>query len=221
VKLRRHVTVRHTTFPAAVCGLATAMAIGVMPVAISAIRSPLDRADMQRALNLARWPRTDADRARFHAAYILPIDGPTIDAWTVEQVEILTEFRRLELMAEDHVRLNDTWARAGLREAEEAMRPWKGLLSVRARLGLRSTRPYVGHVPPAEIRIEGAEARGDPARTDLYANCAGDTLGCAVVGGLVEQAFEASSVAHAPARGPARWDARELAGTVVDRAARE
>ena len=74
-------------------------------------------------------------------------------------------------------------------------------------------------MPPVEIRIDGAEARGNPSRSDLNANCGGDNTGCAVVGGIVEQTFEAHAIAQASARITIRWGARELAGIVVDFAA--
>jgi hypothetical protein len=205
--------------PGALAGACVSLTLLVFaPVAVPAVRSPLDRADMQRAVNLARWPRTDADRARFHARYVFAPNGPVVDAWTVEQVEIVTEFRRLELMAEEHARLNDTWARAGLREAEEAMRPWRGVLTVRARLGLRATRLYVGGVPPLWMEIDGADvtAWGEPSRAALYANCGGDTIGCPMVGALIEHSFQAQSIGQVSRRVRVRSPGPDLASVLVD-----
>src|SRR5258705_6574622 len=58
--------------------------------------------DMERALSLAR--SSEAARARFHARYVVDVHAPAVEYFTVEQLEIITEFRRLELIGEDHAR---------------------------------------------------------------------------------------------------------------------
>jgi len=97
----------------------------------TAIDLPLGRRDMERALALARWPHSDAERERFHRQYLVGVNGPTVENWAVEQVEVITEFRRLALIAEEHARVNDMFGRAGVQEAEQALRPWLGRLSNR------------------------------------------------------------------------------------------
>jgi hypothetical protein len=123
------------------------------PREAGAIITPLTRADMERATALARWPRSDSDRARFHKPYIIPLTGATTDLFKVTTVEVITEFRRLELIAEEHARANDNFARGGLRDAEEAIKPFQGHVSIVARLELGRTNRYAGDPPAVDIAI--------------------------------------------------------------------
>lgn len=94
-----------------------------------AINLTINRADIERALALMRWPHTAELRARFHDPYLVLIDGRlNAVAVTVQQIEIITEFRRLVLIAEGHSGLNDSFGgRGGLSDAEHALRPWRCL----------------------------------------------------------------------------------------------
>lgn len=100
----------------------------------------LGRPDIERALDLARWPHTDAERAQFHARYVTKYKLPDALAGpAVESIEVITEFRRMELIAEEHARLNDLFARGGfIHEAENALQPFRGHVSIVAhvRFGL-------------------------------------------------------------------------------------
>jgi hypothetical protein len=57
-----------------------------------ALTRPLTRADMERALALARWPASDRERARFHERYSVPVSDVRIEDVTLEQID----FARLE-----------------------------------------------------------------------------------------------------------------------------
>ena len=72
--------------------------LGQVPV--GAFHLSLSRADMERALALARWPHSETDRTRFHDRYLVNIKGPTVEYFSITQAEIVTEFRRLELIAD-------------------------------------------------------------------------------------------------------------------------
>src|SRR5436190_4640736 len=122
---------------------------------VAAIVTPLTPADMERATGLARWPRSDADRARFHRPYVVSLTGVGTDFFAIKTLEVITEFRRLELIAEEHARLNDNFARAGLRDAEEAIRPWQGLVWIAARLDLTNRNRYVRETPDVDLVIGG------------------------------------------------------------------
>jgi hypothetical protein len=73
----------------------------------AAFESPLDRPAMTRALKLARWPATDADRSAFHSRYLFDVRVEPNAPIRIDRIEVITEFRRLELIAEHHARLND------------------------------------------------------------------------------------------------------------------
>ena len=91
----------------------------------SAINLHPSASDLDRVVALARWPHTDDDRAKFHSSYTFPIKGAAVDGWVAERVEVITELRRAELMAEDHARINDSWGRAGMQEVINALQPWR------------------------------------------------------------------------------------------------
>jgi len=185
---------------------------------LRAIHLLLTRNDIERALALARWPRSDTVRAQFHKRYIVTVNGPPTEYWAVEQVEVITEFRRVELMAEEHARINDNWGRGGIRDVEKSIRPWRGRVSIVVRLGLRANRPYVGVAPPVEVALggPGAVATIDVRRTDLYANCGGDLNGCALTGSLVEQVFDAVTVGQTARPLTVLWKGSQLAHVTID-----
>jgi hypothetical protein len=199
-------------------GVLGAMSMTGRPADVRAITLPLTRSDMERAAALARWPHSDAERARFHERYLVTVNEATIESWTVEQVEVITEFRRVELMAEEHERINDLWGRGGVRDIEDATRPWRGRVSVVAHLGLRASGLYVGGAPPADITLRGpgAIAPLDVRRTDLHANCDGTLFGCAVTGGLVEGIFDAATIGQTQRLVTVVWKGTELARVTID-----
>src|SRR5947208_2197101 len=87
-------------------------ALAVMAGSADALLVSLDRADIRRALDLAQWPRTDQDRARFHARYLVRVGSAAVGQTSVDTIETITEFRRMVIVAEEHARLNDMFARA-------------------------------------------------------------------------------------------------------------
>ena len=65
-----------------------------------AINLQLSQADIERALTIAR--DRDKERARFHEPYITRLDGPF-----VEQIDIVTQFRRVVMTAEERILRGD------------------------------------------------------------------------------------------------------------------
>lgn len=173
---------------------------------------------MARALALARWPASDRDRARFHARYIFAVPPNRTERITVDRLEVTTEFRRLELIAEEHARLNDLFGRAGMRDAEEAIAPWRGQVWITAHLSFPMLNPFWPAPPAVDIRLGGTrvDAARDTRRTLLYANCPGDSFGCSVTGATIEAAFDAASLARAVRPAIVVWQQRALAEVSID-----
>jgi hypothetical protein len=186
---------------------------------IGAINVRLGPEDIQRATDLARFPHTDAERTQFHKRYTVAVNGPTIDYFAVESVEVITPFRRMELIAEEHARVNDLFARGGLRDAEEALRPWRDQISIVTRLRFDQTK-VIPDVPALEVTIEGpsllfpisSNSSGIYTRT-------GDQRW--LVGGLVEAVFDAQAVSQATQPVVVRWNGKEIVRVAVDFAALE
>jgi len=95
--------------------------------------------DMERALALAR--ARDAERQQFHSRYLFNLSDPT-----VTQFEIVTEFRRLVLIAEDHVFRGDWMFTRGLRAAEQALASSRGMLTIRAQVRFNPLNTFIA--PP-------------------------------------------------------------------------
>ena len=109
--------------------------------------------DIAQALNIANG--SDATRALFHAPYHVAVDDPLI-----EHLEIITEFRRFVLAAEDQLKAgNWMMARGGFdpkgRTLKDLLRPLAGQVSIRARLRFHPQNNYVT-LPAFDILL------GDP-----------------------------------------------------------
>ena len=165
---------------------------GATPAA--ALNLLLAPADMRRALTLARWPTSDAERSRFHERYVFAVNSPTTEYFAVQKVEVITEFRRLELIAEEHARINDTFGRGGLRDVEDALAPWRGLVSIVVTLTFDSAK-YITGVPPVDMALEGPTliAPLETTRDGVYSGGDHPTL----IGGIVRSKFDAASIGQA------------------------
>jgi hypothetical protein len=120
---------------------------------IAAVTEVITESDIARALTIANG--SDDDRALFHASYGIAIDDPMI-----EHLEMLTEFRRFVLGAEEQVKAgNWMMARGGYdpkgRTLKDLLRPLMGQVSIRARLRFHPQNSYVA-LPAFDILL------GDP-----------------------------------------------------------
>jgi hypothetical protein len=114
-------------------------------------------AEIERAQQVAR--SRDGERAHFHRRYVFDLKDDT-----VMQIEVLTEFRRLVLATEEHLRLGDQMFSRGQREAEAAMAPTRGLVMFRSKLRFHPLNTYAV-VPPFKIAIGPAESPAAPLAT--------------------------------------------------------
>jgi len=179
---------------------------------VAAIVTPLTPADMERATGLARWPRSDADRPRFHRPYVVSLTGVGTDFFAIKTLAVITEFRRVELIAEEHARLNDNFGRAGLRDAEEAIRPWEGLVWIVARLDLTNRNRYVRATPDVDIVIGGQKPIAPAtARVNGVHGSEGE-----LIGWTVEAAFPAAPLKVRRVPVLVRFSGRELTRLSID-----
>jgi hypothetical protein len=131
--------------------VAAALLLGHAP--IGAVTEVMTESDIAYALNIANG--SDATRALFHAPYRVVIDDPL-----VEHLEIITEFRRFVLAAEDQLK-SGNWmmAKGGFdqkgRTLKDRLRPLGGQVSIRARLRFHPHNNYVT-LPAFDILL------GDP-----------------------------------------------------------
>jgi hypothetical protein len=106
-------------------------------------------------------------------------------------VEVITEFRRLELIAEEHARINDTFGRGGMRDVEDALQPWRGRVTIVVTLTFDPGK-YITGVPPVGMVLEGPTlvAPLETSRTGVYSG--GDQP--VLTGAIVESIFESASI---------------------------
>lgn len=163
---------------------------------------PLAPSDIEAVLATSRADA--AARTRFHAPYLLVAPHAL-----VERVEVVTERRRLMLIAEQRLAAGDRMFTYGTQRALDALRPWRGRLSMRVRLHFPPTTAYA-IAPPVLVRLDGP--LGEVPRLDLtsetlFALASGPPgTPLPVVGATAEAVFDA---------GVAERQAREVA-VVVD-----
>lgn len=173
----------------------------------------LNRADIERAVSMTWWPHTDQERARFHDRYAARFTTDPTIAPAVESIEVITEFRRIELIAEQHAALNDLWARGGaISDAEEALKPWRGRLSIVAHVRL----PVIAtSVPESTVAVAGPDApRPIDRHTSPVYSGGGDTP--SLTGADVESVFAPASIGDTIRTVLVVVDGRELARATFD-----
>jgi hypothetical protein len=119
--------------------IAIVLALASAPVA--GVTEVMTERDIAQALNVANG--SESSRARFHAAYRLPIDDAL-----VEHLEVVTEFRRFVLAAEEQAKAgNWMMARGGYdtkgRTIKDLLRARNGQVAIRARLRLHPHNSYI------------------------------------------------------------------------------
>lgn len=125
-----------------VLALTTALAVGTTAIELS-----LTPARIEAALAVARGDATR--RTAFHRPYLIPFADPL-----VERVEVITEVRRLVLIAEERIAGGNALFAYGTRAAEEALRPWRGKVSILVRLRFDPRNTYV-LAPPLDVALVG------------------------------------------------------------------
>ena len=175
----------------------------------------VSRADINRALALARWPHTAAERTRFHDPYFVfaATQGLGEFRTLVLQVEVVTEFRRVELLAEEHQQINDNFGRGGTDEVVQVMRPWRGKVAIDAHLQLPDQHDPI---PATEIEIAGVGSA--PARQVLrsVAFSRSSFPQQWLQGNMVESVFDAAAVGQTSREVSVIVGGRELARATVD-----
>lgn len=155
-----------------------------------------------------------AGRVRFHAPYLVPVAHPTL-----ERIEVITERRRLLLLAEEKLAGGDRLFAFGTLRAEEALRPWRGRLVVTAHLRFPPQNAYV-MAPPVEVRLRSASGdvpRLTSASETIYGLASGGAgVPLPVVGAKGESRFDDTSATRSAREAVVLVDGRELARVALD-----
>jgi len=174
--------------PAAALAIAILMPIGPRAIVVT----PTPR-DVERALKLAQ--EREQRRADFHKPYIIKPDHPL-----VEQVDVVTEYRRYVLTTEEQLRMGNWLFAQSVKDAQEKLKPFRERLTLTTRLRFHPHNVLIG-VPPYEIAIGNPDlAPLDLTRTPIYALISGrrgDT-NAPLIGATLEAVFNAATIGQAP-----------------------
>jgi hypothetical protein len=101
--------------------------------------------EIERAQQMARG--RDSERQQFHRRYVFELRDAT-----VPQIEVITEFRRLVLITEEHILRGDWMFSRGTRAGEEAIAPFRGRVTIRATVRLNPLNTYIS-APPYKLAL--------------------------------------------------------------------
>ncbi len=189
-----------------------ALAMLVIVPAIAAARPQLNSSDMRRVLDIAR--SSDANRARFHAAYIFKLTNARLDYVEVEQIEVITELRRLELIGEEHARLNDTFGRGAFIDVEQALAPWRHRTVLLARVRFLPTTRFLTDVPPIHVIV--ADSPALPIDTRRQPIISGNGEESFLAGETIEEMYDAKALGTGSHLVTILWEGKELGRVTID-----
>src|SRR4051812_4798765 len=139
-------------------------------------------------------------------------------------MQVLTEFRRTVLAAEDARRRGDWAVAQGARSltghsVEDVVKPWRGKVTVTADLQLEALHTYVT-VPTCELMMGGVpvvaslDRRTSPRSSLPYSNRGAMTT--SLVGALLEADFDAAAVGTTSRDAVVICEGRDVARTTID-----
>jgi hypothetical protein len=173
-----------------ISGIVAAAAIAILLQAgVRAVTTVLGDKDIDRALKLAQG--VEAKRAQFHAPYLVRVDDAT-----VEQIEVITEFRRYVLTTQEQLRQGNWLFAQGLRTAKELLRPWRERMSLVARLRFHPHNT-LAMVPLYDITIgQPILVPVDIVRTPITALLSGKKgdFNSPLIGATIEAIFDTRSL---------------------------
>ena len=176
-----------------------------------AIATALTDKDVDRALKLAQ--AVEQKRAQFHAPYIVRVNDAV-----VEQIEVVTEFRRYVLSAEEQLRAGNWLFAHSVRDAREKLRPWRDRVSLVARLRFHPHNTLMT-VPPYDITIGRPDlAPVNVIRTPINALLSGrpGDFNAPLIGATIEAVFDARSVGQAARPVSVSLAAQAVASVPID-----
>jgi len=197
--------------------LLTAALVALWLPAADAVNVALTQSDTQRALRLAG--ATETARAQFHSPYVIAVKGSGI-----REMQVLTEFRRTVLAAEDALKRGDWAVAQGARSltghsVDDAVKPWRGKVTITADLQLEAMHTYVA-VPNCEVMMGGMpvvpsiDRRTSPRSSLPYSNRG--TMTTSLVGAVLEADFDATAVGTTSRDAVVMCEGRDVARTTID-----
>ena len=177
---------------------------------LDALKIAIGPEDIDRALTIAR--SRDAERQRFHAQYIQAVNTPFI-----ERVEVVSELRRVVLLAEEQAAKGDGRFAYSVTRATDALQVWRRRVAVIARVRFHPQNNYVD-APPVTIRLAGNDGALIGVKRDAILALPPGRTGefIPVLGAVVEGVFEAEALGQSVRDFVIELDGRELGRVTFD-----
>jgi hypothetical protein len=193
-------------------GLALVSGVVMLAGVVRAVDRDVTLQDIERALAVAR--SREAERAAFHAPYIQKLNTPF-----VESAELVTEYRRVVLLAEDRAQKGDRMFGYSASLAQKAVAPWHDRVAVVVRLRFHPQNTYV-MVPNIDIDLPVRSQARIGVRTEPvlgFGTTAGERL--PVLGALAEGVFDVTALEDTRYEFVIRVDKKEVGRVTFDLAA--
>lgn len=170
--------------------IATLLCVIGCTLPAAALKIDISLADVDRALTIAR--STERERARFHDAYIQLVNTPFL-----ERAEVISEFRRVVMMAEEQLARGDRFFAYSSTRANDALQVFRRRVSIRAQIRFHPLNNYVS-VPPVTVALIGNDAALIGVRRDpVYGFSSEPGVAAPLMGAIVEGTFEAEAIGQA------------------------
>jgi hypothetical protein len=184
--------------------VARVCAILALSVPLDALRIAIGQPDVDRALTIAR--SRDVERQSFHAPYIQAVNSPFI-----ERVEVISELRRVVLLAEEQAARGDRSFAYSVTRATDALQVWRRRVAIVARVRFHPQNNYV-EAPPVTIRLIGNDGALIGVKRDAILALPPGRTGefIPVMGAVVEGVFEAEALGQSVRDFVIELEGREL-----------
>jgi hypothetical protein len=170
----------------------------------------LKTTDIERAQQVARAP--DAERSRFHRPYVVMVNDATF-----AELEAITPFRRMVLITEDHLRRGDWMFSRSTRAGEDALAPFRELVTLVARARFSPLNTYLA-LPALSLAIGSPGSALDVVDTRTTPQNGPPTKGRFGVGAQILGATLEADVPASTIRGAVRAVGLMLDGKTVAQA---
>jgi hypothetical protein len=166
--------------------------------------------DVDRALKLAQ--EREARRTQFHKPYVVRPDHPLL-----EQIDVVTEFRRYVLATEEQLRMGNWLFAQSVRDAQEKLKPFRERLTVTARLRFHPQNVLIS-LPPYEVTLGADLAPLDLTRTPIYALLSGrpNDRNAPLVGATLDALFTSSTVGQTALPVVVSLEQKPVASVMID-----
>ncbi len=191
----------------------TGLAVAIAAVALIAA---LGSTEIERAQQTARG--RDTERAQFHRKYVFDLPDST-----VTQLEVITEFRRMVMITEDHLRFGDAMFSRSVRAGEAALAPTRGILTLKAQLRFHPLNTYAAvpafrlaiGKPAPDAPLSSLDTQVTPQYSLPYKIRNGRTAST-FTGAVLQADVPASRIGQTARPVGVVLDGRELARTTID-----